>query len=316
MYFGGEALQKKVKDEQVLEIHLDLEKFYDRIDRSKLIKKILTLCKEKEDPILTQLLTSFEKWTWNDESPAIYDGVCAQNNSTIPSGIPQGLVAGGFLSNIYLLDFDRDIGELIGSDLTEGIHLVDYCRYVDDMRLIIVVDKGIKVKSVEDSIHEKLGKKLQDIDLNFNQEKTRVETFRSKKSGISTKLHDIQRKVSGPLSINEIDEQLGSLEGLIGLADSLHSSESDKDNTNPLALIDDLNNDVREDTLLRFTANKIHTLLKQKRSLVAQEIGEDGKLKAGSWDYLQERMARKFIACWSKDPSLVLMLKKGFGTIP
>ncbi len=316
MYFGGEALQKKVKDERVFEVHLDLEKFYDRIDRLKLIENILALCDEKADAIVTRLLTCFEHWVWDKESPTIYDDVCSQNNSTIPSGIPQGLVAGGFLSNIYLLDFDRYLGDLIGSDLTEGIHLVDYCRYVDDMRLIIVVDKSIKVKSIEYSIHEKLGKKIQDIGLNFNQEKTRVETFRSKKSGISTKLNDIQSKVSGPLSINEIDEQLGSLEGLIGLADSLRSSDSDKDNTNPLALIDDLNNDVREDTLLRFTANKIHTLLKQKRSLVAQEIGEDGKLKAGSWDFLQERMARKFIACWSKDPSLVLMLKKGLELFP
>jgi hypothetical protein len=56
--------------------------------------------------------------------------------------------------------------------------------------------------------------------------------------------------------------------------------------------------------------------LKQKRSLVAQEVGEDGLPIAGSWDYLQERMARKFIACWSKDPSLVLMLKKGLELFP
>lgn len=316
MYFGGEALQKKVKDEQVLEIHLDLEKFYDRIDRPKLVKKILALCDEKEDAIVTRLLTCFEHWAWDEESPAIYDDVCSQNNSTIPSGIPQGLVAGGFLSNIYLLDFDHWISALIDTDLAEGIRLVDCCRYVDDMRLIVVVKDSIEVKDIEVSICKKLDKKLQDIGLNFNLKKTRVEIFRSKKSGISTKLNDIQSKVSGPLSINEIDEQLGSLEGLIGLADSLRSSESDKDNTNPLALIDGLNNDVREDTLLRFTANKIHILLKQKRSLVAQEIGEDGKLKAGSWDYLQERMARKFIACWSKDPSLVLMLKKGLELFP
>lgn len=316
MYFGGEALQKKVKDEQVFEVHLDLEKFYDRIDRLKLINNILTLYDEKEDVIVTRLLTCFKNWAWDKESPAIYDAVCAKDGSKIPLGIPQGLVAGGFLSNIYLLDFDHCISELIGSELTDGIHLVDYCRYVDDMRLIIVADKNIETHNAKKIIHEKLGKELEDIGLNFNKDKTRVEIFRSKKSGISTKLNDIQGKVSGPLSINEIDEQLGHLEGLIGLADSLRSVENDKDNNNPLALIESLNNDVREDTLLRFTANKIHTLLKQKRSLVAQEVGEDGKLKAGSWDYLQERMARKFIACWSKDPSLVLMLKKGLELFP
>ena len=314
IHFGGEALQKKVKGEQVFEVHLDLEKFYDLIDRPKLVKKILDLCDE-EDAMVTRLLTCFKDWAWDEESPAIYEAVCSKD-STIPHGIPQGLVAGGFLSNIYLLDFDHNISELIDKDIVEGIHIVDYCRYVDDMRLIVTVSKGKTISDVKTVVHKTLSKMLKPINLTFNKDKTRIEIFRSKKSGISTKLRDIQSKVSGPLSINEIDEQLGHLEGLIGLADSLRSVENDQDNNNPLALIDGLNHDVREDTLLRFTANKIHTLLKQKRSLVAQEAGKDGKLKAGSWDYLLERMARKFIACWSKDPSLVLMLKKGLELFP
>jgi hypothetical protein len=315
IHFGLEAIQQKIKDEQVYEVHLDIEKFYDRIDRSLLIQKITDLIDEKEDPIVNQLLDSFNNWTWDKDSPPIYKEVCSEDESDIPSGIPQGLVAGGFLANIYLLDFDKWLNDQIGTMIIDGVYLIDYCRYVDDMRLIVVVKK-----SLSDTLKEKLPALIIDelgsLGLKLNQDKTSIELFSAKAGGISTKLKDIQSKVSGPLSINEVDEQLGHLEGLIGLADSLRNDGVDKENNNPLAMIESPGHDVREDTLLRFSANKIHTLLKQKRSLVAQEVDGGGKLIPGSWDYLQERMARKFIACWSKDPSLVLLLKKGLELFP
>jgi hypothetical protein len=314
-YFGGEALQQKIKDEHVFEIHLDIAKFYDCIDRTKLNEIIRSLC-EESDTILERLLISFEKWEWDAASPEIYAAVCKKSDETIPAGIPQGLVAGGFLANIYLLDFDSEIQSLIGQQINENISLVDYCRYVDDMRLIIVTTGKVAEQEINKIIADKIGGSLQELKLQLNPDKTRIEKFRYKRAGISTKLRDIQKKVSGPLSAGEIDEQLGHLEGLISLADTLRTSEPDVNNTNPLANIEMPSGDVRDDTLLRFSANKIHTLLKQKRSLFAQEIDENGKTKPGSWDYLQERMARKFIACWSMDPSLVLLLKKGLELFP
>jgi len=316
IHFGREAMQLKVKDEQVYEVNLDIEKFYDRVKRSVLLEKIKELIDLKNDPILERLLHSFETWAWDDSSPAIYNEVCSDNKHSIPLGIPQGLVAGGFFANIYLLDFDKWLSEKIGGTIGEGVRLVDYCRYVDDMRLILVVKKGCLVEQVGKLLNTLCEEKLLYLGLNFNADKTSIELFRTKTSGISNKLNEIQSKVSGPLSITEVDEQLGHLDGLIGLADSLRDNDADKVNTNPLAILESSTNDVRGDTLLRFSANKIHALLKQKRSLVAQEVDESGNSIAGSWDYLQERMARKFIACWSKDPSLVLLLKKGFELFP
>jgi hypothetical protein len=315
IHFGLEAIQQKIKDEQVFEVHLDIEEFYDQIDRSILIRKITDLIDTKEDPILIQLLSCFNNWSWDENSPSIYKEVCSKDESDIPLGVPQGLVAGGFLANIYLLDFDKWLSGQIDTEISDGIHLIDYCRYVDDMRLIIVVKS-----SFSGDLKEKLSAiiidELDGLGLKLNKDKTSIELFSAKAGGISAKLKDIQSKVSGPLSINEVDEQLGHLEGLIGLADSLRNDGVDKENNNPLAMIESPGHDVREDTLLRFSANKIHTLLKQKRSLIAQEVDEVGKLIPGSWDYLQERMARKFIACWSKDPSLVLLLKKGLELFP
>ncbi|MFK5949137.1 MAG: RNA-directed DNA polymerase [Methylococcales bacterium] len=315
-YFGLEALKLKIKNETIYEIHLDIEKFYDRIERSGLTDKIWDICDHENDPILERLLVAFDKWSWEKGSSNVYDSVCKSDDKPIPQGVPQGLVAGGFLANVYLLDFDKEMHGLISNEIKEGIHLVDYCRYVDDMRLVIIANNDENIKSITNAINTVIGEKLNKIGLSFNKDKTLVEKFRPKTGGVSQKLRDIQSKVSGPLSVSEIDEQLGHLEGLIGLADSLRKTKVDKDNTNPLARIDGPNNDVREDTLLRFSANKICALLKQKRSLYAQEIDENNETISGSWDYLQERMARKFIACWSEDPSLVLMLKKGLELFP
>lgn len=316
IHFGGEALQQKLKDQRVYEVHLDITKFYDCVDRTKLNEKILALCEDSADPLLNKLLKSFEAWEWDESSSGIYDQVCKKDDESIPKGIPQGLVIGGFLANIYLLDFDQQIQSLIGIELADGIQLLDYCRYVDDMRLIIVTNKVVKTIDIRKAINDTLAARLEALGLKFGENKTKIEPFRYKRSGVSTKLQEIQSKVSGPLSAGEIDEQLGSLEGLISLADSLRISENNPENTNSLALIDAPSNDVRVDTLQRFSANKIHRLLKQKRSMVAQEVDANGVAKPGAWDYLQERMARKFISCWSKDPSLVLLLKKGLELFP
>lgn len=316
IHFGGEALQQKSKGQNVYEATLDIEKFYDCVDRSKLAQKIRGLCENNSDPIVEKLLVSFENWSWDEKSPNIYNEVCRSNKESIPKGIPQGLVIGGFLANIYLLDFDAEIQELIGKELSEGIFLADYCRYVDDMRLIIVADQKTQPEQIKLTVNKTIDERLKLLDLRLNDKKSRIDKFRYKRAGISTKLQDIQKKVSGPLSLNEVDEQLGHLEGLIGFADSLRASEDNPNNTNPLAIIETHSNDVRDDTLLRFSANKINILLKQKRSLTAHEIDENGFQKPGSWDYLQERMARKLIACWSKDPSLVLLLKKGLELFP
>jgi len=316
LFFGGEALQQKIYNEQVYEIQLDIAKFYDQISRPVLTEKIRSLCEENNDPVLEKLLTSFEKWEWDDTSSEIYNLVCKSKDEDIPTGIPQGLVIGGFLANIFLIEFDNEIQSQCGQLVSPGIRIVDYCRYVDDMRLIVVVENQIAAGEIKKQITELIGIKLQEIGLKLNDEKTRVDKFRYKRAGISTKLKDIQKKVSGPLSAGEIDEQLGHLEGLIGLADNLRIQASELDNTNPLATIEMPSNDVRDDTLLRFSANKIHTLLNQKRSFFAPDVDQDGNFKPGSWDYLQERMARKFIAHWSKDPSLVLLLKKGLELFP
>lgn len=317
LHFGALASRYKTSSEKVYEVHLDLAKFFDLINRNTLVDNIKAIA-ANDDPLLNKLLVAFLNWQWDEGSPATYKEICASDDAPdIPKGIPQGLVAGGFFANIYLLDFDQWFAQQIGQSFNDSsLVLVDYCRYVDDMRLIIVAKEGESQNFVKQFIEKYIGDELEKIGLKLNKKKTLVELFKPKNGGISSKLNDIQHKVSGPISLNEIDEHLGHLEGLVTLATQLSETNDSSENTNPLATIEKPVQDVRGDTLLRFCANKIHTLLKQKRSMVAQEVNEFGEPIPGGWDYLQEHMARKFIAAWSRDPSLTLLLKKAIEFFP
>lgn len=325
VYFGKKAKSTAIESEDVYEVNLDLKKFYDKVQRNLLIKKIKDIISSTEinpviKPIIKKVLNGFKVWEWSEGDEKLYQDVCdpKEQSQGIPKGIPQGLVSGGFLANIYLIDFDKEMSDMINTKV-DGypITIVDYCRYVDDMKIILKINRSqINVEeSIEDFIQKIITKKLPE-NIEFNDQKTKIEKFSLKTLGISNTLKDIQTKISGPLSESSVDEQLGHLEGLMGLAESLRDNVSESKNTNSLARIESPSLDVREDTLLRFTANKIHKLLKQKRSLIAQEVDENGQKIAGDWDYLQERMARRFIAAWSKDPSLIVLLKKGLELFP
>jgi len=318
-YFAKKEQQSILPDEKVYEVHLDIEKFYDKVSRTKLIKKIKSLT-DFEDAMLNTLLDKFKNWKWEKGSDTQYSDTCMQKGKgKAPLGIPQGLVSGGFFANLYLMDFDECLANKIGSQINEHCRLVDYCRYVDDMRLVFIANGSVKdaKDTITNIIKGIVQKELAKLNLELKDNKTKIEVFSKRISNVSIKLKGIQEKVSGPLSTDDIDEQLGHLEGLIGLAESIELNKDSKDKiTNPLARIESMALDVRGDTLLRFSANKIHKLLQDKRSLVSQKVDDIGNAIPGNWDFLQERMARKFIASWSRDPSLVLMLKKGLEMFP
>ncbi|ASM17944.1 TPA: reverse transcriptase domain-containing protein [Serratia marcescens] len=328
IYFGRKAKRTKTNNEEIYEVHLDFSKFYDSIDRTLLKEKISDLIKNitgsEPDSCTKNLLNSFENWEWTKNSHNLYKEVCQNKHITTlapKKGVPQGLVAGGFLANIYMLDLDKSISKLIGNYLDDDnkVLLVDACRYVDDLRFIIKADRSHTENNLCKIIEDKFD--ISYLNLKFQDEKTKIKRFSSRDGAISAKLADIQNKLSGPMPLHELDEQLGHLEGLIELSDNLTVSDEyvqkDKgDFTTELLFIDKTFNDVRKDTLLRFTANKIHILLRQKRNMITQEVNNAGEPIPGSWDYLQERMARKLISRWTKDPSLTSLLKKGLELFP
>lgn len=79
-------------------------------------------------------------------------------------GIPQGSSLSALLSNIYMLDFDKEINDYVNSFNGK------YYRYCDDMLVIAPLDKKNQVQEYIDELVKKLGVPL-------NQDKTVISEF-------------------------------------------------------------------------------------------------------------------------------------------
>ena len=335
-YFARKELHEKSEEQEVYLLEVDLSKFFDCIDREKLVKKIKALASTQgslgglDDATINNVLEAFKKWEWSSSAKKLSPEVCSVKDRR---GLPQGLVASGFFANIYMAEFDdfmkRFIGESIKGDC--DIRLVDYCRYVDDMRIVLVGPSRSTLLSkaddaslgtdhleiIKSKLLDEITPALEKLNLKIQPKKTKIEPFRGKSVGISSTLEDIQTNVSGPVPYEDAELHLGQLESLLILTDTGTVDQSEEAGSfNRLATIEKDIFDVREDTLKRFAANKIARLLNNIRHFTSRETTEKGQPIPGNWDYLQERLARRFIACWSRDPALVLLLKKGLELFP
>jgi hypothetical protein len=333
-YFAAKALPEKSPDQEVYLIELDLSQFFDLIDREKLFEKIKNIVHKKQDTVIADkdavetVFKSFNDWSWSACAEETYQLCATEEVPTPGKGLPQGLVASGFLSNIYMLDFDTKLSKLINSNISDesdnAVTLVDYCRYVDDMRLVVTgpawsKDNSTPLRNIRNAINTWLDPELKKLNLKLNPEKTKAEVYRGKSKGISSALEAMQSTLSGPLSNESADELITQLESLLMLSDSSkvdQDSEEGECRINRLAVIEKSVFDVREDTLKRFAANKISRILNEKRHFTSRKTDASGNPIAGDWDYLQERMARRLIGAWSTDPALVLLLKKGLELYP
>ncbi|GGY35457.1 hypothetical protein GCM10011297_05740 [Bacterioplanes sanyensis] len=333
-HFAAKALPEKSPDEEIYLIELDLSQFFDLINRKKLLEKITGVVRDKQNAAINEkgavetLLQAFDDWDWSACAKENYH-ICATEEVKEPrKGLPQGLVASGFLSNIYMLDFDSQMLAWIKNGLpketAKTLTLIDYCRYVDDMRLIVTgpargENNSKPLSNIRNAINTWLEPELKKNGLKLNKEKTKVEVYRGKSKGISSSLEALQSNLSGPLSNEGADELVTQLESLLMLSDNSkvdQSSEEGECRINRLAMIEKSVFDVREDTLKRFAANKISRVLNEKRHFTSRKTDANGNPIAGDWDYLQERMARRLVGAWSMDPALVLLLKKGLELYP
>lgn len=310
---------------------------------------------------VNQLLEKLIDWQWSAEAKKTYkicpkkEDVNKNKTKNVPKGIPQGLVAGGFLANIYLLKVDKIVASFVRHNLLDNANekdnlttetdliqqcfksieekikklefkIIDYCRYVDDIRLVITAPKLTKEFTLK-TLTEQVAKaasifiRSKKLNLRINTAKTKVIPYRGKPKGISSETDNLQERSSEPLGPEQLDNLISELETLLVLstAESTDQDACEHNHThkrNKLADIERSTFDVREDTLRRFAANKLAKALKLKRHFTSREVNEQGNPIAGEWDYLQERIARRLIAVWSKDPALVLLLKKGLELFP
>ncbi len=129
-------------------ISLDIKSFFDGIERKALVAQLKALHNEfLEDFGLHEALRADDdfwstterifNWEWRPDDRRLASDVMDEDKP-LPMGLPQGLIASGFLANAYMVEFDRRMSSAIDGDVAQGrIVIRDYCRYVDDIRLVV-----------------------------------------------------------------------------------------------------------------------------------------------------------------------------------
>ncbi|WP_445990183.1 RNA-directed DNA polymerase [Chromobacterium haemolyticum] len=303
----------------IYEVQLDMSAFYDSIDRIELLSKLRQvvdgyhgLPREETEHFWNAVERCFLSWKWSRQDSRLNPCLKMPLSN---NGLPQGLVASGFFANVYLLDFDTACRGLAGSSFNNfTIH--EYCRYVDDLRIVISVDENTDsetLESIKQSIVTMLGRLLPpEGRLQFNPDKTKLIRLSGEDSDASSQMSRLQSITSGPMDLDSLIHVENSLDSLflraeVSLDDRERSSLATC--TYPLATVHQVALDVREDTVLRFAANRWTKVLKAKRRLATSRERE-------ALDTTQEAVARRFVASWARNPALTLLLKKGLQLFP
>lgn len=153
----------EAKGERIYVVKLDLTAFFDGINVQMLVNKLRaeyarftkvdkTRLKADEGFWATAERILTLRWVTEDERHAKL-----LKGGKLPGGLPQGLMASGFLANAYLLDFDRAMGKACARRHpiranSGAVTIHDYCRYVDDLRLVVCVEAELTPADFEASI--------------------------------------------------------------------------------------------------------------------------------------------------------------------
>ena len=135
-------------------LDVDLKSYFDNIRHHLLLQK---LAKRVQDPEILHLVKQILK-----------------ANGT--KGVPQGGVLSPLLANLYLNELDQAMEEETAKRRREGRwERVVYTRYADDM--VILVDGYPQWQPHVGMIQKRLGQELKKVEIEINEEKTKVVDF-------------------------------------------------------------------------------------------------------------------------------------------
>lgn len=333
-------------------VSLDIKSFFDSIDRAALIKELKHLEQaHAERRGLPDGLTSDEefwssagrilKWRWLDAEHDQADLISGADSTELTLGLPQGLVAAGFLANAYMVRFDRAMQKRAQEAepldaFDEDIRVRDYCRYVDDMRLVVEAPGGLTAKSldvIKERVERAVGNWLAghceeiqaDTVLELSSLKSEAMPYRamSAQSHVSALMEMLNGEVSGPFDLESLVQAAGGLDGLLWMSDQIEDEEERPRTRMALAAVAVPNTDVRDDTVKRFVATRLTQVLRHRLAMTDREgsVKNDGalsdKVSAGQLiSHEFESAARKLIKCWARNPALALLLRCGLDLFP
>lgn len=348
--------QFKFSEKDLFILSFDIKSFFDSVDVDSLVNTTKSLYEDIfladkeliqsthwEDKTLDQHTDKFWKklkeitsWSWEKEDITSYANVFSSNQS-LPLGIPQGLVASGFFANVYMIQFDRKIGEYLDTNIHLGklegvnIHLIDYCRYVDDMRIVFAADKDCDLKQLQESWSEWFNKQLQEYTTKINSCKklelqvdktTLVNWSNIIVSGqMSEQMLEIQKGISTVPDLDSLTKSTTYLEQILDISE-YHNTDSEQKNSLKLSQISIPKVDVRDDTIKRFAANRLMKVLQSRLrmssldELHSKEIEVYEQNSKISIEHEMEMTARRLIKSWSLNPSLITILRCGLNLFP
>jgi hypothetical protein len=304
-------------------VQADFSQFYDRVRPIALHQKIERLFSERAQPQFLEAFNGFFNWRWMPGADVKDALDYAKRAEPKPIegfdtlALPQGLAASGFFANLFLFDFDEAVWSFRSRRRETGWSLVDYCRYVDDLRLVIELPSARKLDS--ESLGQEVTSWLQSLadkaapGMVLNPKKTKVLFGRHEASRIalfSDTMKAIQGRVSGTLDLAGGEETLTMIEGLFGSEpeDSPLAKGENPDANSFFAAY----KDVKDETVARFSANRFRKTFRMVRPL-APEPGERPRIAWASTkvaiDQRAAHFARRLVWRWVKDPSNVRLLR-------
>lgn len=345
----SERTQRMQPRRELLVVSLDLKSYFDRVDSGALLNQLQKLESEyaesfglpehlRADDEFWKMAERVFSWRWRDEDQWHAPLIFGQNATELELGLPQGLVASGFLANAYLLGFDRTMNGLAmdEDELEGGITLLDYCRYVDDIRIVVEVNyhpDGRMHEAAFEQVKEFVKGKLEEHrvqigarkPLELSDKKCTVTPYRSISAGssLSTLMDVLNADLSGPFDLESLMHVAGGLDGLLWISDQIDDTDEPVPSRLALASVSVPATDVRDDTVKRFVATRLAQLLRHRLAMTdlegASEHSESQLERVDSGAALAhefETTARRLIKCWAENPSLALLLRCGLDLYP
>ena len=325
--FFANKVKVKNKKRHVYIVHADISKFYDRVRPKLLATAFQQIRQGNDDANFFDFADNFFSWTWHtrDRRDATEYSRSAKIKGFENIALPQGLVSAGFFANLVLLQFDRRLQGEIGKKIFQNIHLEDFSRYVDDLRVVVSSDgDDYDLEFLKTKVCVWLMRILETEapELVLNEEKFDVIKFGIEEHPQfrqSEKMIRIQSAVSGGFDVTGGQEILDSIQALSQIAlreESIQSSSRFA----PLP-------DVRNETVLRFAAARFRTTYRSIRPLFEyrdDSADTSGNTTLGLPDFRDKEIldedARVFafslIGRWVQDPSNMRLLRIGLDVLP
>jgi len=321
---------------RVVIVHSDLRQFFDRVRPGLFNEKLYGLCASDEENVFFDFAARLMKWEWHRKDSKEVDRYAAaagiEDFSTVI--LPQGLVASGFFANVVLLDFDESLRAAVSQeeDIEPGIRILDACRYVDDLRIVVRAGGATSLLEIEELVFSWIRQSLETCaqGLEPKRAKTVAAAFRGDERPLvrqSRKMRRIQGAISGGFDASGGEEILDAIQGLIRSQQrySQKRTEGEGWSFSPVP-------DVRDTTVARFAAARFRSTYRSLRPLLANR-GDSAELEAVSetgnatdnshaarnqaeLDDDARAFALGLIENWVEDPSNVRLLRIGLDIWP